>query len=415
MAKVTKANYAAKLKAAILNAAITGKLTGGTTGWKVVKGKTLFEETENKKPQGEYFDYIDIDAIDNKRFKIISPKHLRCEKAPSRASRGVKEGDVLFSMVRPYLRNVALVEEKHKKFIASTGFFVCRSKFYEPKFLFWLMLSPYVIDGLMVCMKGDNSPSIRKNDILEFDFPLPPLAVQREIVGKVEELMPLVEEYGRAEEARQKLDAEFPEKLRKSILDLAIHGKLVAQDPAEPPAAVGASVTTPPYALPSNWTWVKLGEVCEIIMGQSPSGSSVSTNNLGMEFHQGKICFSDMYLKVSESKTEAPTKIAPQHSILLCVRAPVGKVNITPRTICIGRGLCALIPKKDLSTKLCFYFLLAMEPWFVKQATGTTFTSISSGIVKEMPFPLPPLGEQKRIVGKVEAMMKALEGLVAAI
>lgn len=275
--------------------------------------------------------------------------------------------------------------------------------------------SPLFAENVSRFNNGTAQPNLSAQSLGLFSIPLPPLPVQREIVGKVEELMPLVEEYGRAEEARQKLDAEFPEKLRKSILDLAIHGKLVAQDPAEPPAAVGASVTTPPYALPSNWTWVKLGEVCEIIMGQSPSGSSVSTNNLGMEFHQGKICFSDMYLKVSESKTEAPTKIAPQHSILLCVRAPVGKVNITPRTICIGRGLCALIPKKDLSTKLCFYFLLAMEPWFVKQATGTTFTSISSGIVKEMPFPLPPLGEQKRIVGKVEAMMKALEGLVAAI
>ena len=157
--------------------------------WRWVKGEKLFSDTETKLPNGEYFDYIDIDAIDNKQHCITAPKHLLSVHAPSRASRGLQAGDTLFSLVRPYLQNIAFVEDKFKDCIASTGFFVCRSRVCDPKFLYWMMLSPYVVNGLTSFMKGDNSPSIRKGNLHEFNYPLPPLAEQRRIVAKVEELL----------------------------------------------------------------------------------------------------------------------------------------------------------------------------------------------------------------------------------
>ena len=169
---INESFLADKFRAKILALAIKGKLTHGTNNWKMVKGRDLFEETESKKPKGDYFDYIDTDAVDNKTNKIVDVKHLPCAKAPSRASRGLQVGDVLFSKVRPYLRNIALVEEQHKDCIATTGFFVCRSKLCTPKYLFYMMLSPYVVDGLMKFMKGDNSPSINEDNIKNFEFPV---------------------------------------------------------------------------------------------------------------------------------------------------------------------------------------------------------------------------------------------------
>ena len=129
---------------------------------------------------------------------MVAPKHLRVADAPSRASRGLKEGDVLFSIVRPYLENIALISSEHKDCIASTGFFVCRpSNLATSKFVYLLMTTPYVVSGLNAFMKGDNSPSIRKKDILNFKFPLPPLAEQNAIVSKADELFSILDAMSR--------------------------------------------------------------------------------------------------------------------------------------------------------------------------------------------------------------------------
>ena len=176
-----------KTKAKILDLAIHGKLVKQDGVWKEVKLKEVLLPMKRKVPSGDTFKYIDIDAIDNKNNRIKEPKILETSKAPSRASRATETGDVLFSMVRPYLRNIALVEENDC--IASTGFFVCRpsSKLYS-KYCYYFMLSPYTVNGLNQLMKGDNSPSINKGDIENWIIPLPSLAEQHRIVAKVEEL-----------------------------------------------------------------------------------------------------------------------------------------------------------------------------------------------------------------------------------
>jgi len=145
--------------------------------------------TETTAPSGTTFTYIDIDAIDNKENTIKDPKTLLTAKAPSRARRRVSGGDTIFSMVRPYLRNIAKVPRNLSGATASTGFFVCRpSEALDENYLFDLMRSNYVVDGLNQFMKGDNSPSISGNHILKFPIPLPPLAEQRRIAEKVNEL-----------------------------------------------------------------------------------------------------------------------------------------------------------------------------------------------------------------------------------
>ena len=157
--------------------------------WEWVKLGCVLKQMTTKLPTGEWFDYIDIDAIDNLHNKVIVPKHLPTARAPSRATRELKNGDVLFSVVRPYLRNIALVDTKLAHCIASTGFYVCRpSLALFPHYLFVLMLSEYVVMGLNAFMKGDNSPSIRNSQIQDYLIPLPPLAEQKRIVTKIEEL-----------------------------------------------------------------------------------------------------------------------------------------------------------------------------------------------------------------------------------
>lgn len=168
--------------------------------WAWAKGLDIFKPMKATSPLGDTFKYIDIDAIDNKRNVITSVKVLNTKQAPSRASRYTEKGCVLFSMVRPYLRNIAMVTEDDC--IASTGFFVCHGEdCLLPKYCYFQMLSNYVVDGLNNFMKGDNSPSITKTQIEDFLFPLPPLNEQNRIVAKIEELFTVLDEIQKSIEA----------------------------------------------------------------------------------------------------------------------------------------------------------------------------------------------------------------------
>ena len=156
--------------------------------WSWSRGKSIFLPMESEKPKNDFV-YIDVDAVNNKKYIIDNPKHITTENAPSRASRKLHENDVLFSMVRPYLKNIALVTNEYKNAIASTGFYVitpCIGIY--PQYLYWMMLSSYIVDGLNMFMKGDNSPSINNCHIEEYLYPIPPESEQQRVVAQIETL-----------------------------------------------------------------------------------------------------------------------------------------------------------------------------------------------------------------------------------
>ncbi|EGP5301843.1 hypothetical protein EAC14_11930 [Enterococcus faecium] len=208
--------------------------------------------------------------------------------------------------------------------------------------------------------------------------------------------------------------------MRKCVLDMAIRGELVEQRPKEGTAEElissfsefnkkEARIHEKPFQIPKNWRWYSLQEIAEIIMGQSPPGTSVSTEKKGIEFHQGKINFSNMYLNESDKKTDQPKKIVGKDTLLLSVRAPVGNLNITSREISIGRGLCGIKGKGEIDTKFLFYFLSTSKKEMEEKSTGTTFKAIAGNVIKAMLVPLPPLAEQKRIVSKIEEIFAIID------
>lgn len=156
--------------------------------WSWARGMSVFMPMESTKPSSDFV-YIDVDAVNNRLNIIDNPKKVRFENAPSRATRKLHKNDLLFSMVRPYLKNIALVDDTYIDAIASTGFYVITPSLgYYPVFLFYLMLSNYVVDGLNAFMKGDNSPSINNCHIEDYLYPLPPIEEQKRIVNKIEQL-----------------------------------------------------------------------------------------------------------------------------------------------------------------------------------------------------------------------------------
>ncbi len=228
-------------------------------------------------------------------------------------------------------------------------------------------------------------------------------------------------------------DLKLLKALKNKILSLAMQGKLVKQDENDEPASIllekikkeksellkqgklkkekelpPISADEVPYKLPKSWKWVRLGEVCDVIMGQSPDSNSVNTNQDGLEFHQGKSYYTDSVISCSNTYTNKPLKVVDKNTILLSVRAPVGTINYTDRKICIGRGLCGINSLRN-DMKYFYYILNNLENEFIKKATGTTFLAIGKEDVINQIIPLPPLAEQERIVAKIEEIFAIID------
>ena len=244
---------------------------------------------------------------------------------------------------------------------------------------------------------------------------MPPLAEQKRIVMAIESVFKYFQllDQDLAALERDVITA------KKLILDLAIHGKLVSQCPSDEPAIELLKRVNPAFkpshnlhyegAIPSGWQVCHLSDIFDVTMGQSPDGNSLNKTD-GIEFHQGKICFTDKYLSKSNVFTSAPTKEATPNSLLCCVRAPVGVFNITQRSICIGRGLCALTPRLgDIELDYWFYALSSYKDYYEEKATGTTFKAISGEVIRSTIVLLPPRLEQRRIISRITELFSLLD------
>lgn len=150
----------------------------------------------------------------------------------------------------------------------------------------------------------------------------------------------------------------------------------------------------------------KLGEIAEIILGQSPESKSYNTIGEGLPFFQGKTEFTDWFPIPNKWCTE-PKKIAEPFDVLLSVRAPVGPTNIAKEKCCIGRGLAAI--RYTDCYKYLLYYLRSVSKYLESKATGTTFSSISGDTIKNLPIPLPPLATQRAIVTRIETLFAELD------
>ena len=273
-------------------------------------------------------------------------------------------------------------------------------------------------EAILKLAYGGAQPNISGSVICSFSFPLPPWAEQQRIASEVNHWFALIDQIEQGKSDLQTIIKQAKSK----ILNLAIHGKLVPQDPNDEPAIELLKRINPDFTpcdnghrrkLPQGWAYCQLSNVLKITMGQSPKGDSLN-NKKGIEFHQGKICFSDKFLLDSGIYTNEPTKIVESNSILLCVRAPVGVVNITKKQICIGRGLCALTPFEG-NADFYFYLLQTLQDSFDNQSTGTTFKAISREIIRNENIILPPLAEQQRIAQKIEELFHVLDNIQNAL
>lgn len=155
----------------------------------------------------------------------------------------------------------------------------------------------------------------------------------------------------------------------------------------------------------------KLQDCATIIAGQSPESKYYNSTGEGIPFFQGKADFGELYPKV-RVYCSSPNKIAQYNDILLSVRAPVGPTNLSPGTVCIGRGLAAIRPDDSLDLKYLLYYFRYFETQLSAKGTGTTFKAINQKLIKNLEIPIPPLNEQSRIVAHIEELFSELDKAV---
>ena len=227
-------------------------------------------------------------------------------------------------------------------------------------------------------------------------------------------------------------------RLRRFILDLAVRGKLVAQDPNDEPAAellkqIAAEKTRlvragkikkqsalppvgpceAPFSVSNTWEWTRIGSTAYIEMGQSPPSEHYNRTGQGIPFFQGKADFGKRYPTARYWCTE-PKKYAAHGDILISVRAPVGPTNVASESCCIGRGLAALRSHNGIDRHYLLRCLEAFEHELAALGFGTTFVAINKNQLTGFVIPLPPLAEQHRIVAKVDELMVLCDRLEVA-
>jgi len=157
--------------------------------------------------------------------------------------------------------------------------------------------------------------------------------------------------------------------------------------------------------LPKHWKIKRLGDVCEIVMGQSPSSETYNELGNGLSFFQGKAEFTDLH-PITRKWCNKPNKIAEINDVLLSIRAPVGTTNIADQKCCIGRGLAVI---RYENFKYIFYYLRSIEKQLDEKGTGTTFRAISGENIRNALIPIPPSNKQQLIVSKIEELFSELD------
>ena len=381
---------------------------------------------ESQKPLGEKFGYLDIASIDNKNNKINKVKFIATSDAPSRASRKVKFGDTLFSMVRPYLRNIAFVEKEYSKCIASTGFYICSpNKTLYSKFLFYLMLSEYVVEGVNKYMKGDNSPSINNENITNFLYPLPPLSEQRRIVEKIEELLALVDDL-----ETNKTDLQSYIKQAKSkVLEMAVRGELVPQNPDDEPASVllerikkeqksskskGKNTAHNTHyeeessminkKVPNGW------EICflrDISSNISSKPYQILQSEVKIRSDIPVVSQSSNYI---EGYSDQKNKLFVVDNFVIIFGDHTRNIKYIDFDFIVGADGVKIIKPYKYVTKYIYYLLVNVSEKIENRGYSRHFQ-----FLEKYPLNFPPLEEQHRIVEKIEEIFSELEFIEEAL
>jgi type I restriction enzyme S subunit len=439
------------------------------------------------------FTYIDVSSIDNEAGRILEPKVIAPSEAPSRARKIVEEGDVLYSCVRPYLLNIAVVDRQYKpKPIASTAFAVLHGfDLILPRYLWLVLRSPVVVAEVESRMRGQAYPAINDADFKSTQIPVPPLAEQHRIVAKVDELMALCDRLEAAQKERENrrdrlvsasmarlnqptdtpslrkqvrfylqqlpktlANRRHAQRLRLTILNIAMSGQLAPQDASDEPApellrrkaqlpdgfqrrrkilktGYGTAPGPDLPRLPASWTYATVDELYKLnAIVDYADGNHGSLYPRSSEFGAVGIAFvtaKDLFggrvqwqgcARLNETRARQLRKgWAIGGDLLLTHNATVGRVARVEADIepfLLGTSVTFYRLNSAIFHPDYFYYYLQSSLWQGQLAAimeQTTRNQVS--IQKQANFwvAVAPIAEQERIAIQVSAVMALCKSL----
>jgi len=359
-----------------------------TSSWSEHKLGDLIQinpDALNKTYPYSEIEYLDISSVGTGFYTEV--RRLKLEEAPSRAKRLVSDGDTIISTVRPGNKSYCYLKKTTPRMVVSTGFAVLRAKkdLLDERFLYYLVSNPAFTEYLVAHEKGAAYPAVGTDTIEHAIVKVPDLSTQKkisEILGSLDDKI--------------ELNRRMNETLEQMAMALYKHW-FVDFGPFQEKTEDG---------IPIGWTSGYLGEISDIVMGQSPKSSYYNNVGEGLPFHQGVTNFGDRIPK-HEVYSSQILKVAKRGDILVSVRAPVGRINIADRDIVIGRGLSAFRHKSNKMSYL-FYTLKNIFKEEDSIGSGTVFNSVSKSDLEKIPILIPP----NEIIEQFENQVKEIDRLI---
>lgn len=393
--------------------------------------------------------FLSVKDMSSGKLDFRSTRHISPEEHKVLYGRcNPEKGDLLLTKVGTTGIPIIVDTDKEFSLFVSVALIKFNNKLINSKFLVHLINSPLVQSQCTNATKGVGNKNWVMRDIANTIIPLPPLAEQQRIVDKIEELMPLAEQYGTAESELRELNTKFPEQLKKSVLQYAVQGKLVPQNPQDESATVllekiKAEKTQLikdkiikqdkplpeikeeeiPFEIPDSWVWVRLGDIVTIKSSKRVFEKDYVTT--GVPFYRSK------EIGILSRKGEPETNLYISNTLFESIKKSYGVPSIGDLLITsvgsIGNtwivddrdfyykdgNLTQIMNSEFIYIPYIEYFI--KSPLFTKQISdsvaGTVYTALTIVKFNSLLFPLPPLSEQKLIVEKVEEVLRYCEKL----
>ncbi|HCH2937371.1 restriction endonuclease subunit S [Vibrio parahaemolyticus] len=453
------------------------------SSWKWARIEDLGHDLGQKKPD-KTFTYVDVGSINKELGYIDEPSILEHSEAPSRARKLVQKNTVIYSTVRPYLLNIAVIDRDfNPEPIASTAFAIIHPlSGISSSYIYRYLRSPSFIEYVESVQTGIAYPAINDKQFFFGLIPVPPSAEQHRIVAKVDELMTLCDQLEQQTEASieahqvlvttlldtltnsadanelmqnwtrisEHFDTLFTteesiDQLKQTILQLAVMGKLVPQDPSDEPAAEllkriaeekaqlvkekkikkqkalpPISEDEKPFELPSGWVWCRLQDITsKITDGDHKTPPRIETGYTllsAKNVRDGFIDFSTTDFISEEDYMKSRERCLPEHNDLLIVSVggTIGRSSLVPKKsdFALVRSVALIKPLKFNSE----YLKHAMDSKLLQDSIhnnkrGGAQPCLYLSEISKFPFTMPPLEEQNRIVLKINQLLAICESL----
>lgn len=355
---------------------------------------------------------------------------------------------LLLSIVGASIGNIGIFDENC---LAMIGGAICKVKLISEElyeYLFYFLQSPIGQKEIKKNFKATAQGTITVQDVREIVVPIPPFLEQKRIVAKIEEILPYIDQYDEAYTKLEIFNKKFPEDMKKSILQLAMQGKLVEQRPEEGTAdELYKQIITEkaqlikegnikkekplpeitedeiPFEIPSSWKWVRLNDLCEKIgSGSTPTGGRNVYKESGIKFLRSQNVYNDglrydgiAYISEEQNK---PGSIVKAKDLLLNITGgSIGRCAIVPDDFDVANINQHVMIIRNVELELRFWIHTVIISTYIQSKimnvqVGVSREGLSAEKLKAFLIPLPPLAEQKRIVAKIEELLPYCDQLV---